>query len=397
MSFFSNIAVFLIIILAVGCPQSSKAPQKYTNQDWKYDVGLGKHKKILVASTNNIEDKINPTSEVNRKTGKPINLKIGGVEILSGYINIAKKRYENAFILLDSGHLFSKGGHYSQKMTTIKAISSLPYDGVLLSSREIITADKFSEVKEGLNKVTIPFINSNIKSIKTNEKFKHYGALSYRIIKRSGLNIAILGVTDYKHIKDKDQIKNLFFEDPVLSFLKIKEELKSLKVDITILMANITSDCLVKGKSKEKPGIKRKEFQLECNSTSGVYNLIKRLPPKAIDLVVSSDTKMVEGYVGETPVLQNIGHGKYLSMYEIHWDYKKKKIITDKSNIKSPTALCHNFLKLTEDCSSLESIGDYILENVKEDASFELIEATFLGKQVKRDITIRSSIKAISK
>ena len=40
MSFLSNIAAFLIIILAVGCPQSSKAPQKYTNQDVKF-LGYG--------------------------------------------------------------------------------------------------------------------------------------------------------------------------------------------------------------------------------------------------------------------------------------------------------------------------------------------------------------------
>ena len=348
---------FLLLIIQVflGSCTFNQVPTKVLSlPHYKSEEVSDQVVKVVIASTQNFKGKLN-SQKINLPETKLPQLELGGINLLSSYIKILRKVHGDSLILLDAGDLFSETSP-EDIPRTIRAYKELGYDGINLTDRELKILEKMQYSAEEL-----PFLTSNILDLKTLKPTSMHKSLPYKIIEISNIKVGIISVTPFKTIKgETDDFKTgLYFEDPVLSFLKIKKILRKKGVNLTILMIS------------EK-------------NIDNVHRFVKRLPPNSVDVIVSSNTKSNATLIEEIPILQNYGEGKFISSIELFYDKQDRVIIIDKTKNHGMIKTCSHFFQSTMDCH-IDKKGKWFekrLEMIK-DSKFQTVPAKFLGHEIK--------------
>lgn len=397
--FFNKILNYIFIITSFSfCSLNNISPEIYSHPEWKNSKIQNDYiKKVIIASTNNFQGHLKAHTDLVyiNKIKKNLTLKVGGANILSAYLNILRKRYPNELLVLDSGDLFNKTD-LKQNQYILKLYNYLQYDGIAFSNHELQT---LIENTDYLNQYPVSFINSNILDLKTGKPLEDSQLLPYKIVTVNDIKIGIIGITSPSNTSKKlySKVKGVYFEDPVLSFLKTKKILRREKVNVTILLTQINTDCISDNPQYQKSYINSSSLQLNCPSQNDeLTKFINRLPPQSIDVIITGNLNFSNGFIGNIPIIQNKGQGRYLSRIELYYDQRRKRVVKEKTTIHSPTKLCHQFFEGTQDCHTgkelpklnLPWVGDkHRLERLK---SFKLVPAKFLGMEVVFDQNIFS-------
>jgi len=352
----NKLFTFLIILVsAVSCTFNQVPTKVLSLPEYKTESHNEEIVKIVIASTQNFRGQLESQAINIPQKGNVPELELGGINLLSTYIKILRKVHGDSLILLDAGDLFNETSPENIPRT-IRAYKELAYDGVNLTDRELKILEDIKFKVENL-----PFLTSNILDLKTLKPTDIHGSLPYKVIEVSGVRIGIVSVTPYKAVKDKkDDFKTgLYFEDPVLSFLKARKTLRKQGVNLTVLM------------------ISEKDID-------NVHRFIKRLPPNSVDVIVSGNTKSNATLIEGIPILQNFGEGKYISSIEIYYDRQDRVIIADKTRNHGMIKTCSKFFQSTMDChlDRNEKWFEKRMEMIK-DSKFQTIPAKFLGHEIK--------------
>lgn len=351
----------IITILIVGGCATPKIPMKVLSEpDWNPSAKSDTEKQITISSINYFNSSLAPFNEHFDNIGE---IKVGGIRLIKKYTSILKKRLDNKVLLLSTGELINtnqKGGIDP----ILKGFEDIGVDAFHFSENEV---KKLPITK--VNKYRNKFVNSNIIELKKQAPLTSKNINNYLIRTINGVKIGIMGITTYKNTEARKHkyLNGLYFEDPVYSILKIHEYLERRGAKVFVLM--------VKG-HKQCPNEK-------CESTKvEIEQLLKRLPPNKIDLIVGSEPELLNEEIGGIPFIQNAGSGKFISRVDLYFDSKTNKVNKTRTKIYSPIKLCSEFFKVTNDCHIEKDYywrakTDLIKENNK-----ETIKAKFLGIEI---------------
>lgn len=340
-------------ILLAGCSAcSSTAIQKKseTLQETPTDFQTLSGEFILIASTHNFystletQDLAFPMSD----QGHDLSIGVGGKKGLKSYIQILSERYPDELVLLDAGQMF-QGESDPKAQEVIDHYISLPYEGLSLNTAEYIL------LKEELNysHMDPPFIASNLIDIQTNDPVIEDFIKPYRIIHRKQMSIALLGMNlpSALTLQTPSKMTGKIWEDPVLSLLKVRNELQGQDIDFTIVLAHSTAP-------------------------EEVAAFAKRVPPSSVDLIIVGGVYEGPEAINSIPILKNSGRSKYIQLIALKKNDDKIKA-TPQFTVKT----CHRFYRATADCflpqerDSLRSRQDKL-----EETSYETTDAIFLER-----------------
>ncbi len=138
-------------------------------------------------------------------------------------------------IIVDAGDLFPVTNRDMKDSLIVEAYRLIPYDAILPGDQELVRIPE--ELNDLLSKTNAPIIGTNIATNSLHEM------VSYRVIDRKGIRIAVLGVVHpyalkYYPIDIKENIK---LNDPVQSVRSTLEHLKG-KADIFIVLTHEGED-----------------------------------------------------------------------------------------------------------------------------------------------------------
>ncbi len=384
----------IILILAFSCTKKKQDPL-YSMPTWNPEAG-DNLSRFVVAISNNEHGALGsqraPIPEQILVPGAEHSIEYGGPRVLSGYIDILRKRFKNNLVLLDSGRFIKSSSKIEDIESLRKFYTHLNYDGILFSEEEVI---QFLENAKKFNPTKLPFINSNIIDLKTKKLLTRNVEMDSRLITKGDLKIGIIGITSYdgKKIKANDHFKGLYFEKPAVTFLEFKNKLKRKGAEIIILMANLKTSCESKMPPRTLNSPRPSWAKIYCqDSKDDLLRFLKRIPRGSLDLLVlANNQKQLRGFLIDTPVITTPPSSGFISMVEMFYDKNQKKLVWDKSLLHPKIQLCENFFRVTSDCSLTTSAPGYSERLIRlKKSSLQIKPAFFLGIEVKPDLSVNS-------
>lgn len=395
---------FIFLTINLSCTTSPKLnrvnDQKnvFSHPNWESPQESHKHiKKIVVVSTSNFLDDLNyqeekytsiPDSENKSDKNKDLILRVGGIPILSTYLNILREKFPSQTLLIDSGNthpLKARNRHEAKKKLNVYEF--LKYDAVNLSDGHFLTQlnQKKGRFLSSLRRMKFhskaPFVSSNLIDLKTGKPFRSKYVTNYKLVEVNEVKIGILGVTHPQVFKNKSTstYNGLYLDDMAKSIIVQSRKAMRKGAQVIVVMANLNQKCpqLLRGEISEKP------FP-ECTHPGDLSKLINKLPPRLVDLFVAGGNQGPNStFINGIPVIQTENTGKYIGRIELYYDQSKDQILSNQTTFYHPTKLCHSFIEQTEDC-----FGKH--PNLE---SQELIIAKFLGLEVIPDQNIAKKIQ----
>lgn len=346
----------------LSCSQSQKTINSRPERDQQ--LGASDYIRLVISATDGLSKTTAPF------TTPPFfnnQLKVGGDQTRSKYLQIIRETYPDNHLLLGLGDNLSQNDEIQKRKNFL---DKTHYDALAFNRLD------YWNYSGAYN--SLPFIVSNVSAIK-NSPYKDSRFSPYLLTEKKGINIAIFSMKS-KPSQENQEFIGLYFEDPVLSVVKAYKELKEKNTHLVILMTNIESNC-----HQSKSGKSHKigySLNYRCPKNDPISELIKRLPP-TLDYLIYSKTKGESsmGFINKIPIVQIKNDGRSLLMTDLYFNKTTKKMIQHKTNIHAPVELCHFFIPTFNDCfiSSKERQG-FIRERA---GSYrQMAPAFFLGRQI---------------
>lgn len=324
----------------------------------------------------------------------PHEFHIGGVAILSSYLKVIKDRFqEQAVFISHGGFDFFKSDKVKKNLITA-TLKEIPLDALLLSKNDIInTGTKDADFLKSL-----PWYNSNILSIKTGEPTDIFDSEGFKVLKTPKLSLGLIGSTSYKTLSpvERNEISGFYFQDPVTTILRTKNQLSKAGVDLIALYYEGPIVCEQALLNRALPFKELPKLEDVCQKDSELLETLKRLPPDSIDLVFTNS----KGFAGVNhqgiPILSLHSPAEYIQGIKlvVKPDKKGSKIDWGKSFLLESVKLCHQVFVGTHDC-----VFDIKSEDLNEDrfdlmekTSFGVIKARFLGHEISEDPVILKAL-----
>lgn len=387
------VAILLVSVTFWSCSRPVKYKQILSypeRQSYGIKSSQSRKKKITILFTGNLHGQTAPVTEhlsLNNKNHSQ-QISVGGLEVLKSYLEIFRKQNGDNHILLDIGYIFGSDLNTSNKNSIMASYDSLKYDAIGLSGQELVD---FFMKKDSRNKLyqnmKTPLLSTNTFDLRTGKSLEKKPIFPYKIVERDGIKLAILSMSSISTIpgEKRKSLSGVYFEDPIVSFLKTKHLLRKKKVNAIILISHVSSHCQPRTIFHQIKGKDHSKHQLSCmEGHSGLAKLIKRLPPNAVDLIISGDNQFAFGYVGDMPVAQIKGKGKFLGLIDFYFNSKSKDLLSKKTTLNPPVKLCHRFFTSTNDCHLEIENNDIRKKRLKviKNTAFQTIPAKFLGHEI---------------
>lgn len=356
--------LFLLLALVSGCSfknsqlsnQVLKGHEELYAEVEKADKPDSKYKRIVIASTNDIQGRITPT-EVTLPDGT---ISIGGKDVISQYFSILRSQYQNV-VLVDSGDILPRDYGDLEKVKGF--YQDLKYDALTVGVDDFnlkLEKNMSSSVelfKEFSKSNTTPLLLSNLYDLKTALNIEWEGSKPYLLKEIDGVKVGIIGLIpdDLVSLTTVQNRLGIFVENSVQSTMKHARLLRSLGAQIIVVLTHQGIDCSTKlSYQTNLPATKvnfepRRQGVCDLSSPLGVF--LERLPPHLVDVVVAGrNHQKMANYVNETLVIGGWEDGKNLNFVEFFVDKESKKVAFDKTVVHQPVLFCSEFFEATHDC-----------------------------------------------
>lgn len=384
----------LLTLLLASCTFKKKdlTNQKATGHDELYSMPNDKvekvpagMKRIVIASTNDLEGHLNPHhiqfKDDFHKNDQTVS--IGGVDIIASYFEILKKQFKNV-ILVDSGDIFSAESknhqdvrnyyadmNYSAVTVGLRDFSLKLNDGTKSSSEMVMSFAKTSAV---------PVILSNMYELKTARGIEWKGTKPYQMVEIEGVKVGILGLVpnDLVTLTPVDNRVGLYVENMIQSTLKYARLMRSLGAQMIVVLTHQGLVCGKELAENLKLPLSKVNFEPTkenaCDTTSPLGIYLNRLPPELVDVVIGGRNHLkVANFINGTLVMSGFEEGQSFNFAEFFFDTKTGKVVPDKTVVHQPVYFCREFFKESNDCYYEDSKIDHK----------ERIPAKFLGEEIK--------------
>ncbi|WP_419172892.1 hypothetical protein [Halobacteriovorax sp.] len=304
----------------ISCSESS---QKYNSLKLTKKFSKNTKDSIIIAYTGNLKSQLTPHKDELINGSK---IEFGGAQLQRKYLSAIRSELGN-ILLIDGGQILA-GQSKEDGDEVLEHINELEYDAVLLSDHDLIS------LKNQKNKeINIPFVNSNLLSLDTNESLSSFNNKEVIIKEINGVKVGIFGLTPYKPIlKDEDGLEGILFDDVVARILNIKRKIKG-QTDINIAILHAHDEC------SDKIDYRFKDCKID---RSFIKKILTRLPPDTIDIVFSGSSIEPVTKILEYPVVSNLGHGEFITL--LRYFPKTKEIEAQQVRI------CSDFYDVTNSC-----------------------------------------------
>ena len=134
-------------------------------------------------------------------------------------------------VVLDAGDFFTMSKNLLKDSLVCEAYATIPYDGILLGDQELTRDEKF--LNNILPKLKSSIILSNLESPKLSFVRK------YKVIKRGGLSIGIIGILGGNAMKyyPKEIKESIIVTDPALTVNEIVKKIRP-RTDLIVLLSH---------------------------------------------------------------------------------------------------------------------------------------------------------------
>lgn len=410
------VGIFLILGFTLSCNDEVQIKRLFTypesNQLKKFKVQKDSTletepslQELYISLVSNLSEQIYPQTELRSPQSPammPSTIKVGGLPILSRYLETLRNKIDQEKDI----HLLSlaMGATLPETLTTRSSISSLDQKKIdilkmtlahlkidyhHMGYREALwTQSHSSDQKEGNSHSQ--WINSNIFDLKTGKPLVNDHSLSYAIKKVGDTAVGIIAVTSYDSLSDeqKNEMNGIYFQDPLTAVLRTRNILKSQNVHLNILMYHGEMNCPEFLYDTPIPLSEITKFNCDANKKKNeLYQLLSKLPPKTIDLIITPSLKRTAGQILGTPLLGLPRPQSFIGLAKLVINDKEHEIDFSKSYILPPLKLCHEVFAGLEDCvlnASKEEVNERRFDFL-ENTAFGLIPSKFLGTQILPD------------
>ncbi len=374
-----------------------------------------KVRRIVIASTNDLHgrysDQIIEFQDQHHKGAQTI--KVGGVDYISSYFKILRQEY-GQILMLDSGDIFSDQSH--EASYTQDFYSVLGYDGFTLGLRDFNQKlpNKYKSLESYLKDFAAaskaPLILSNLYDLKSAQVVDWTGTLPYLIKEINGVKVGIMAILpdDVVEQTPVDNRVGLYVENMLQSTLRNARLLRSLGAEMIVMMTHQGLKCGEEIAEELKLPLSKVNFEPEksdvCNLESPLGELLKRMPPQLVDVIITGRSQMkTANMVNGTLIMNSFSDGKSFSYTELFVDAQTKKLLPSKTIVHQPVMFCQEFFKETDDCYTEDSSVDhkarkaakFLGYKITPDPSVEQKFYYFLKKELTTQIEFGPQIESV--
>jgi 5'-nucleotidase len=283
-------------------------------------------------------------------------LETGGMEYLSSYLNILKKEWKDKFIWLDGGDLYQGG--YESRISDGKIMSQyMNFENLTASTignHEWDFGQDF--LKARIKESKFPFIVANLYDDRTNSNRVFENQITYKIYSIRNIKLGVIGVTTTRtYNTTKGDLSHMLIKDFKNIVIAYSKKLRNeFKVNAVILLSHAGLICKMTKKTSDimKLKIWNKENALNlCQGQEELAYFLQDFPQDTVDLILSGHTHTPNHYYfNDTPVVNSLNNGKYISMVYLHFDKNTFKLHKDKIEMESPIPICSKIFDIERRC-----------------------------------------------
>lgn len=319
----------------------------------------------------------------------PHAIKVGGLASLSSYLKVIRDRLSDKALIfgMEDGNLNEEG--IKKDNLLFKSLKQLSLDSILLTKKNIPT--KLNDTHEN-DRSGLPWLSSNILSIKTGEPIELHGTKPYQIFEKGIIKIGVIGITSYSlmNSKERNEVSGYYFQDPVTTILKYKNLLKKEGVNFLVVMFNTPQACDQGPNRRPIPLKDLPTLESHCKNQFEGKKLLERLPPETIDLLITNQKQSSGFFYRGTPILSLYEPETFIS--GVRLSFNGGTLDSRKSFSLPQIKVCHQIFVGTQDCLFKTGNEDFDSErmDILEKSAFGLVSPRFLGLEVKEDPIVNS-------
>jgi len=334
-------------------------------------ISLSFAQHIVIIQTSDFHGSLEP------RQAKEVNNQIaGGVQIISAHIKYLREEYPDSLILLDGGDIMQGSiiSNLSKGKATIEFYNYLNYDAATIGNHEWdfgydeITKDTQGTLKRRILNANFPFVVANVYYSENGKPFSLTNLKPYTIIERKGVKIGVIGVTTTSTpiTTHPNNIKGLYFSDPVNEIKALIPEVKAMGVSTIVVLSHTGGKCNKQG---------------ECSGE--IFDIARNLSSDSISVIFGGHTHnaltaTIEGIRIVQPGAYGISYGRA----DLFFDENTKKLIHDRIKVTSPVYFTETIsengelINLKQDNEVSKSLAPYFLsvERLKKDIICEATE-----------------------
>lgn len=390
--FMLKVFLLSILIFFVSCEDKETFTKLNSFPEWseeKFKTGTP----LFIFMVGGFSETLFPATElkpVGLPKEMPHALKVGGLPIMTSYLNTIKERFPDRSLILGMTGSSSVPKDLSKERLIFKSMKQLPLDSLLLTKKILPIKSNREGNKENEEYNGLPWLNSNILSIQSGEPINSYGNEAYKIVEKAGLKIGLLGVSSFTLLnsKERNEISGYYFQDPVTTVLKYKDVLRKKGADFIVLLLNTRNSC------KKLPNQNYLHFKdlkntLDfCNDDFEAKTLLDRLPPLSVDLILTNQENTSATLYRNTPIVSLYKPNQFIS--GIRLTFERDRLNFEESLVLPQVKLCHQMFAGTQDCVFKTGNEEFDSErfDILEKSAFGLVSSRFLGKEIREDTEV---------
>lgn len=297
------------------------------------------------------------------------NQNVGGAELISAHIKYLRENYPDTLILLDGGDMLQGSiiSNLSKGKAVIDFYNYLGYDAASIGNHEWdfgydeITKDIQGTLKRRVLGANFPFVVANIYYSESGKPFTLTNLKPYTIVEKKGIKIGIIGITTSSTpiTTHPNNIKGLYFSDPVKEIKALIPEIKEKGVSTIIILSHTGGKCNEKG---------------ECSGE--IFDIANTLSSNDISVIFGGHThNSLTATVNGIKIIQPGAYGKSYGRADLFFDEKSGKLIFEKTRATSPiyfteTMTVNNeLISLKPDREAIKLLSPYFIsvERIKKD------------------------------
>lgn len=319
---------------------------------------------IVIVETSDFHGALEPRQikEINNQTA-------GGIELISAHIKYLRDEYPDSLILLDGGDIMQGSiiSNLSKGKAAIDFYNYLKYDAVTIGNHEWdfgydeITKDVHGILKRRILNAEFPFVVSNIYYKEDGKPFRLTNLTPYTIVERKGIKIGIIGVTTTSTpiTTHPNNIKGLYFSDPVNEIKSLIPEIQSRGVSTIVILSHTGGKCNEKN---------------ECSGE--IFDIAKNLSSDTVSVIFGGHThNAMTTTVNDIKIVQPNAYGISYGRVDLFFDRSTGKLLKDRIRVESPIyftetlSIKGNLIHLKPDRDATKSLAQYLIsvERIKKD------------------------------
>lgn len=330
---------------------------------------------VVLLGTNDIHGALAPTS-MKTKDSPPIEYEKGGAAIFASHVKILRRQYGEHLLLLDAGDQFqgSIDSNLDEGRPMVRFFNELGYTAAVIGNHEFDfgpegsrgiydsasqkSANLRGTLEARVQEANYPYLAANVFKKKTGEYPGVRGTKPSHLVRAGKLKIGIIGLTtlDTPTTTRPVYAADLEFRDMAKTAVSEAKKLRDDGADLVVVLTHAGVFCNIPMAADRpaRPGIVRSEsdFQTGCESNHEVPELLRRIPKGTIDAVVSGHThSLVHHWIEGVPVIQAGTQSLYYNLIHLTYDWKLKKLRSDRTRIEGPIPICPKIFANQRNCN----------------------------------------------